>query len=616
MRNFQMAASWAINLAILVLSTTLISMPASSEPAHQSLSQDIELILKKHNVPGASIALIEGGEVSLEFQYGVTSQQSREPVSPTSIFRAGSISKSVTSIAIMILVEEGALDLQTPVTKYLPDIQIDNPWSRTHPVRIAHLLEHTAGLNDIAHSHYLIEGADLTVEDAANMYGPYRARWQPGTRTSYSNSGPVLAGLIVERVANQSFERFTKDRIFDPLSIESARWIRSPDIQTRLATSYFSDGVTEESFVEIPGRPSGSLNITAKDLAFLPRLMLGQGTLNGTRIISPESAARIETPRTNNAAQNGLAHGYALGNDVDLVGKTIFFGHDGSIDGFTATARYAPELNSGYVIMLNSNTSAQIEIAQIIRTYLERELLPTPLNEAPIDPKDASRWAGQYQSITPRRSFLKPLLGLSQWQGVSFDDDLTLRFKGQDWKHVGAAKFQATHMSAPGLVFVQQGSSVRLYTGNSAYRRVPTWELWLKMAALAATLLVVAGSALYLPIWAVSGFLRRLETRGGYLVRLTCLSALVASVFAAILPVAMFGTGDFQLLGTPTALGRVVQFLTSIAALSVLLAAATIFTSQIRGAARAFAICQIAIAAIIYSYLFANGWFALRIWLM
>lgn len=593
---FQLGAAWA--------------QPVTSL---SELESEIQQLLQEGNVPGASVIVIEDYAISFRQSFGVADRVSSAPVTEHTVFRAGSISKSFTSIGIMMLVEEGKLALDAPLRELLPDVQFRNQWEKSHPVQLRHLLEHTAGFNDIAYRHYLISGANLTVGDAVELYRPYRSRWRPGTRTSYTNAGPVIAGLIIEKVSGQSFEDFMQDRLFDPLELSDSAWTKTPSVESRLSSSYQFDGVTPEPFIEIPGRPSGSLNTTAEDLAILPMLMLGRGTFAGRTYFSPEVAAGIEMPETNDAARAGLALGYALGNNANLNGRTTFFGHDGSIDGFAATARYSPELGAGYVVMINSTSPALTAVSGAIREYLEGSVEPPEIEAVALAADASNRWAGQYQTLTPRRDFLVPLLGLTQWQGVSFDDG-ELRFKGQNWIHLGNSIFQSEEQSGPGLVFLDDEQGIRLQTGESTYRRVSSIEMWTKIFCIAVTLILVGLGAVFALIWIPSQMLGRLKERGGVLTRSLPTISLLLAVGAGILPVVLFGSGNFEILGKPSIWGWLVFALTIISPILSLYAAYTLYRGSTPRLVLGLGVAQVFFAMLISSYLSYYGWFALRIW--
>src|SRR5262249_16945380 len=154
--------------------------------------------------------------------------------------------------------------------------------------------------------HYPLAGP-VPLRQAVEMYGPYRSRWKPGTYAQYSNAPPVMAGYLVEKASGMSWADFTRTRIFEPLGMTSAHWTLTPDIADRIAKRYSgADASIEEPYVDIVGKPAGSLDITPSDLAKLALFLINRGNVNGKQLLKPESVARIETTTTTIAVQNGL----------------------------------------------------------------------------------------------------------------------------------------------------------------------------------------------------------------------------------------------------------------------------------------------------------------------
>lgn len=592
--------------------------PDAAPPATlEALRESIDTILSDSVIPGASVVIIEDRAIAEVHHYGVADRESLQAVTADTVFRAGSISKSLTGIAAMMLVEQGAIALDAEVRAWLPEIELDNPWRETEPVRLVHLLEHTAGFNDIAFRHYLIEGGGMPLGEAVQRFGPYRSRWRPGTLTSYSNQGPIVAARMLEIAAGEPLDSFVARHITTPLGMATASWRYDPDRAARqpLASSYRPDGVTPERFVDTPAWPSGGLNITAIDLARLPLLLLGRGTLDGTTLLSPASVARIETPRSNDAARQGLRHGYGLGNVVKPGGKAVFFGHDGSIDGFVATFAYAPELGGGWVVMANATSGAIYDVADAIREYLERDLGPPNVEPIAEPAGEIENWAGQYQVLTPRRALLAGLIGLTQWEGAVVNDG-QLRFRGATWLPVGGARWQQEDAAVPGLVVLDRDGQRRIQTAMSAYRQVPAVEMWIKLLALGGFALLLVVSIPHAIAVAYAGVRGRLADRGGAALRIWPLTAFYGVVGTVVITLALFQTGDLEFIGRPTWAAWGLFAWSAFVPLWILLAALSLFRRR-PGAGRfasGLAASYVLFAALGCVYLAVHGWIGLRLW--
>jgi CubicO group peptidase (beta-lactamase class C family) len=597
--------------------------PAPPPKTLPALESAIGQTLLAAGVPGAAVLVIEHGRIVLALGHGVADLATGRPATPDTVFRAGSISKTFTAMAALALAEDGRLALQAPMAELLPEWAHDNPWAATDPVRLVHLLEHSAGLDDVRYRHYLLDSASLPLAQGLPAFGPYAVRWRPGSGTAYSNSGPLVVGRAIERAAGSDFATFVTTRLTAPLGMASARWTRSEDIAPRLARSYGSDGRTPEPFVETPARPSGSLNISARDLAQLPRVLLGRGLLDGVRVLDASSVERMENPVTGaTAGGKSPVLGWGPGLQADVAGRAVFYGHDGSIDGFVARFAYAPALGAGYVVMANALSEAPLVVAAQVRGYLERGLPVPPGGGQPVSAEDRAAWAGQYQSITPRQELLRGLIGLTQWEGARFDGDV-LHHAGRRWYHQGQGVFRAEGAAAPGLVFrpaPQAGAvgGMLAHTHDGSRRRVPWWEAAIKIGSLGALGFVLPLSLLMAPLWAWAAWRGRFGAagmrRGALAVRLLPAVALWAAVAVPLGVLTLLGTADLAWLGRPTAVGWSVAALGLLAPLLWLAGVAALWRTAAPLRTRLHAGLHLLLAALLVGWMGAHGWLGLRIW--
>lgn len=581
----------------------------------EELDKRLADTFRKGKVPGVSVTIIEDGQIVLTKGYGFADLKTKRPVTPDTVFRAGSISKSFTAIGVMMLVEEGKLSLDAKLSELMPELQYDNPWEKTDPIRLVHLLEHTTGFDDITFRHYFLEGKDVPLSDAVNQYGPYKSRWRPGTMTSYCNAGPVIAGRIIEKASGQKFQDFIASRLTGPLGMESAYWTREPQITNRLSKSYKNTDGDEEPFVEILARPSGSLNVTSKDLARLPLLMLGRGTLDARTYLSTASIERIERPETNDGARAGLKYGYGLGNMIYAGKKGIFYGHDGGIDGFVSKYEYAPGQGAGFVVMANLGTEEVFKAGEEIRSYLERNFPETRAAAAPLAPAQLEQLTGFYQSITPRQQVLAIIDSIFGWQ-VARARDGELEFNDTRRIHIGNNLFQKADKSVPNIVFVPSGDDMLMFTPTGAERKVPLPAIAGK--ALLATIYVLALvlSALYMLIWIPGAFLGRLSDRGGVTIRLLPWLAILSTVAVAGLAIVGFQGADLAQIGKPSPLGWALYGATLATPIlgALALIRTTIGAPDARFLVRGIAWLSSIATLVFAGYLWAYGWIGIRLW--
>src|SRR5262245_36304580 len=179
------------------------------DPTPQSVDDFIataKKVLDDTSVAGAGLALVRQAGVEWAGGVGYADRDAKTPVTPETHFRVGSISKSFVAMALVQLYEDGQIDLESTLEEVDHEISIDNPWKSTDPVKVIHVLQHTAGFDDMHfNDRYVPDGANepTLAEALAANPGARRVRWRPGTRMAYSNVGYGVAGAVLEKVAGE-----------------------------------------------------------------------------------------------------------------------------------------------------------------------------------------------------------------------------------------------------------------------------------------------------------------------------------------------------------------------------------------------------------------------------
>jgi CubicO group peptidase (beta-lactamase class C family) len=307
------------------------------KPAHSidELKQQVETVLRDTHTPGASIAIVHRDGPEWITALGQSDVASARPAKPETLFRIGSISKAFTSLAILILVDQGKLSLDDPLHKLAPEVWFENPRESTDPIRVVHLLEHTTGWDDMHFREYAKDWpGSMGLKEAFDFDHHSRiSRWRPGTRMAYCNSGPPVAAYIVEKITHQRFEDFVEQNLFHPIGMNTATYFQPPPQSG--ATLYHDDGATPYPYWNMIFRPAGSINASAKDMAAYLQFYLNRGA----RILPSSSIDRMEIPTTTWSARAGLKLGYRLSNYWDVEDGFVYHGHGGDVDGgvFRAT---------------------------------------------------------------------------------------------------------------------------------------------------------------------------------------------------------------------------------------------------------------------------------------
>lgn len=325
----------------------------------------IEDQMARHNFVGLSAAIVKDGRLIWSKGYGWANKEQQTPATDESIFLIASISKTITGVAAMQLVEQGKLDLDTDINDYLP-FQLTNPHQPSAVLTCRHLMTHTSGIvddhyNTVATQNLYYYGSDpkLSLADFCRAFFPPTGTYynagtfaltEPGLAFSYSNLGVALLGYIVERAAGQPFDQFTQTTLFGPLGMSKTSWRLQQLPAGELAMPYDEAGkpIGHYTFADYP---NGGLRTNVKDLAaFLIMFMVG-GTRRGQRILSQASVtemARVQYPTVTGADRQGLIWGGAAYRTYSNL-----LGHNGGEQGVNTLMYYNQDTRTGFILLLN-----------------------------------------------------------------------------------------------------------------------------------------------------------------------------------------------------------------------------------------------------------------------
>jgi CubicO group peptidase (beta-lactamase class C family) len=519
---------------------------ASTVP--QTLEQLDERLAKQFvqdGIPGAAVAVIENGTLAFVKGYGLADKATGTAVDPDTVFRAGSISKSLTGIAIMTAVQDGKLSLDGRLRDLAPEVKFANPWEDTDPVRLVHLLEHTAGWPDISLRVLTTDAKGWTLLRGVQETSPELvSRWKPGRFAVYNNAGPAVAGVLLERATGQEFAVYMRERVLRPMGIATGDFELTQELAARLSKSYGSGGM-ETPFQHIILPPSGSLDVSVRELSQLVRFHLGRGTIDGREILTPAFVARIERGESNLASGPGFAeHAYGLGNVPFPDKGATFRGHNGGIDSFTSVYGYSQAANAGYVLLANGGEGVDIArpAAQLVQGYLTRSLSPRAAPTAAVDPARLEAAAGIYRVITPSNALTRPyqeVLGLARVKARQGK----LVIGGNEFFPTGEHTFRRADREAPTLAFVEsEGRTYKLSAFNTAVKE-PWWRVLVIACVLGLLTLAALLGLVMSPVWLIAWLRGRLATRGGAGVRFLPLLAIAALAVTFGLPLAYLTSG-------------------------------------------------------------------------
>ncbi|SMB98406.1 beta-lactamase [Hymenobacter roseosalivarius DSM 11622] len=376
------------------------------------LTDSIKRIMRREHIPGLLLTLITRDSVLYAGGLGLADVEKKQPVTPHTLFRVGSVTKSFVAVGLLQLVEQGKLSLNDELRKITPEVPIDNPWEATDPVRVVHVLEHTAGFDDMHFNHvYNTTPTDPRGAAVVQIFREeLRCRWRPGERMSYSNPGYLVAGYLLEKLSGEPYEHSLAKNVLRPLGMPDATATLRPESDSRLARGYaYADGGYQPvSLLPIYAGPAGSLSASAIDMARWVQFFLRDfRTPDGTALLQPTSLREMETVHSPLEARAGLQTGYGLANMlINRKGKATFRGHNGGIEGFISLFAYNRELGLGYAL---SNNGAQplTSISTLVREFLLRDqLTPPPPSVLALDTTALAPYLGHYQDAAPRNALL------------------------------------------------------------------------------------------------------------------------------------------------------------------------------------------------------------------
>ncbi|HYU80260.1 MAG TPA: serine hydrolase domain-containing protein [Vicinamibacterales bacterium] len=610
--------------AALTFGIQTVDRPSANTPATLDQFQAAAMrVMREAGIPGAGISLVRADGVEWEGGLGLADRDRQTPVTADTHFRVGSISKSFVAIAVMQLYYEDRIELEAPLATLAPEVSIDNQWQDTDPVRVIHLLQHTAGFDDMHFNqiYNLDDSPSIPLLEVLKRGATSRTvRWRPGTRMSYSNPGYAVAGYLIEKQSGEPYEDHIEHNILGPLGMNTSSFRLTTRDQELLAQGYKGASGGPAGFPQIYLRPAGNLHSSAHEMGRFVRMLLNWGELDGMFVIDPEYLGNMERSSTSIAAEAGLRNTYGSGIGWNFELPFPVLGHGGSIEGFTCTYGYSPSRDVGYVILLNSGAPAAVramdQLAALSIRFLKRDVdAPSP-PEANVDPRILSSYNGYYEDANPRNQIMWPVQRLITGRTISAEGHRLimreLTGRRTTLVPVSETTFRRDRESDATLVFARDASGITVLTGNGIYaERRPRWQVELIRAPVIAAVFLLVSPLIVAIAWVAHA--RRARPRGFWLLKSASLT--VPLVLCA--PVAALTLTPLTRWGQQNA-ATIVTCLSTIAvpAVALLIAALALAAHRQRasGALVAYASLVAAAALGLSVYLYSNNLMALRLW--
>lgn len=505
---------------------------------------------REHGLAAITVSVVKDDALLLARAIGSSDIASgRMAEAEASLFRIGSVSKTFTWTAVMMLVERGQLDLDADLNSYLKQVKIDEAFGQ--PVTMRQLMHHRAGFED---SLRLFAVADNDTRSLAELLAEHQPEriYPPGLRTSYSNWGAALAAQVVEDVAGEAYGSFVQREILDPLSMRSTTWTPPSQLDAalreRLATGYRKQrgALGVQGYMQIGAYwPAGGIASSATDMARWMRFHLNGGELDGVRLLRRETHAQMWTRGFDDRpAAADLAHGF---QDRHYRGLRLL-GHGGGTAAFLTNMVLVPELRLGLFISQSSNfTRAPIShLPELVIDHLRGSAFEPALSQAAgeADADAVEEFAGTYLQNRRVFSSFAAILGTSSTATVTQVSAVVLVLtQGSDSKQYRRVSAEPDVFEAADggrIAFLRADGRVVAMADSAG---VHTLE---KVDALRSpnTLFIVFAAALLLSLSSLLGFWWRLGRRyphgfasstAAFIGFVSALSVLAFTVLAALM---------------------------------------------------------------------------------
>ena len=343
--------------------------------------------MERHRLPGLAVAITRGEEIVFVRGYGEA--RDGEPINGQTQFRIASLSKSFTALAVLQLVEAGKMELDAPVTRYLPEFVLSSS-SVSERITVRQLLNHTSGLADTGFVSGL-GGQQQTLVDRVASLRDARFVDPPGTAFHYFDPNYQVLARLVEVVSGQPFDAYLRQHVFRPLDMRdsvSAPTSMLPPQSNQLAQGHVIGYAVPVALPELVGFLGGSGGVisTASDMAHYLVALRNQRRYLGGSVLSANGVSQMQTPPA------GVASNYAMGWTVSNANGIQTIEHNGVLSTFYADAVLLPQSGYGFVLLYNEYSLAASTLAF---PEVKNGMVALLMGRTPVNGKVTLPWLGR-----------------------------------------------------------------------------------------------------------------------------------------------------------------------------------------------------------------------------
>ena len=350
-----------------LLFALLFSLNNFAQITSSQIDEVVAKTLTTFDVPGIAVAVVKDGKVIHAKGYGVKSIITKEKVNENTLFGIASNSKAFTSASLAILVDEGKINWDDKVVKYLPNFKMYNDYV-TSEFTIRDLLTHRSGLGLGAGDLMLWpDGSDFMPKDIIENIQYLKPVSGFRTKYDYDNLLYIIAGEVVHKVSGQTWNEFVETRFFNPLQMKNSgsAWVRLKDTSNVIVPHVPIDGKLKaiSRYKNTTFDAAAGIYSSVNDMSNWAIMQLNKGKFDGKQLISEKQHAEMWTPQTlmpnkTIAPYNSLFKSYGLGWQITDVKGKLQVSHTGGLEGIVTQVTLIPELNLGIIVFTNQQSGA------------------------------------------------------------------------------------------------------------------------------------------------------------------------------------------------------------------------------------------------------------------
>ena len=396
--------------AFFLLSLLHHPAPAVAQPFIEPRDADLEVArrldpwitteIRQKSIPALSIALVDDQKIVWARGFGFADPTKQIPATAETVYRVGSVSKLFTDLALMQLIEQGKIDLDAPVSAYVPEFAPKNPFKTV--ITLRQLMSHRSGLVREPPAGHYFDPSPPSLDGVVKSLAQTTLVFEPGTRTKYSNAGVTVVGAVIEKVAKEPFAAAIERALLRPLGMARTSFQPGPEISAHLAQgmmwTYDRQTIATPTFLLGTG-PAGNMVSSVVDLSHFLSFLFAQGKSPQGNLIKAETLRAMIEPQF---AKPGESPGFGLGFAISQLDSERRIGHGGAIYGFATEVEALPDAKLGAIVVATADCAngftqrvAETALRLMLAARRGRPLLE-PKSSQPIQPVWIAELAGRY----------------------------------------------------------------------------------------------------------------------------------------------------------------------------------------------------------------------------